>query len=279
MIISIVIPSYNRSPLLPRAIKSISRDFSAEIIIIDDGSVDGTDTIVSNLSQSDNRIVYIQLDKNRGVNIARNTGVRRATGEWISLLDSDDEYVLGGFEAIDKSLMTVPDDIDVVGFMTLRETNGVMEPRGFRVRESWEVHAPSYQEIIFKEHIQGDIHYCIRRSVFDQGYTFAEYINGFETAFFAKLAKDGKKFLYINKIVDMRHNDGGVHLSTEPYKRWPRQFTRAYREFVAEHREMLSRRPRMLRDFYMRIGKGMLRSYNPLGFWWIAKALGLKPKI
>ncbi len=271
---SIIIPTYNRAPLLPRAVRSIPKDVSAEIIIIDDGSTDDTEEVVAALQKEDARIIFISLSENRGVNYARNTGIEKATGEWIQLLDSDDEYVSGGFDIASKVLETVPRDISVIGFMTLREVGSSMEPRGFRVGEQWNTYEPSYQDVLFKEHIQGDIHYCIRRSLFAQeGYRFAKYINGFEMAFFAKLAKDGKKFLYINQVVDMRHESMGMHLSTEPYKRWPRQFTCAYREFVKEHRAALSKRPKVLRDFYIRIGKGMLRSCNPLGVWWITRTI------
>ena len=274
---SIIIPTYNRAHLLSRAVKSIHPGFPAEIIIADDGSVDNTKKVVAELQKKDPRIVFVPLPENKGVNYARNKGIESATSEWVQFLDSDDEYVTGGFEAIDKSLEDVPSDIDVVGFMTLRETGGIMEPRGFCVGEQWTTYEPSYQDVLFKEHIQGDIHYCIRRSIFAQeGYRFADYINGFETAFFAKLAKDGKKFLYINQVVDMRHNEGGTHLSTEPYKRWPRQFARAYRELVDEHYEIFFTRPDALRHFYMRTGKCMLRSGNPLGIWWFMKGFGLK---
>ena len=270
---SIIIPTYNRASLLPRAVRSIPADAATEIIIVDDGSTDDTKEIVASLQKEDSRIILIPLSANGGVNHARNIGVERATGEWVQLLDSDDEYTLDGFGIVDKALEVVPHEVSVAGLMTLRETEEGMEPRGFRVGEKWTTYEPSYEDILFKEQIQGDIHYCIRRSLFAQeGYRFADYINGFERAFFAKLAKDGKKFLYINQVVDMRHSGVDVHLSIEPYKRWPRQFARAYREFVREHKTALLQRPNILRDFYMRIGKGMLRSYNPLGIWWLIKA-------
>ncbi len=273
---SVIIPTYNRASLLPRAVQSIPANTSAEIIIVDDGSTDGTKKVVAALQKEDAYIVFIPLPENGGVNHARNIGIERATSEWIQLLDSDDEYVPGGFDIVSKVLETVPHDVSVVGFMTLREVEGGMRSRGFRTGEQWVTYEPSYQDVLFKEYIQGDIHYCIRRSIFAQeGYRFADYINGFETAFFAKLAKDGKKFLYINQVVDMRYDSAGMHLSTEPYKRWPRQFAQAYREFVDEHYEMLSTRPDVLRHFYKHIGKCMLRSYNPLGIWWILKALAI----
>ncbi|OYV27879.1 MAG: hypothetical protein B7W98_00830, partial [Parcubacteria group bacterium 20-58-5] len=197
--------------------------------------------------------------------------------EWISFLDSDDVYVPGGLGLVQAALVEVPADIDVVGFMTSRETGeGVLLQGGVRVDDEWSSYVPSYSDTLFKENIRGDINFWLRRSVFEDGYRFAEYVNGFEVAFFAKLAKDRKKFLYINKTTYLALDGGDVHLSAEPYKRWPRQFARAYREFVDEHYEMLSTRPDVLRHFYNHIGKCMLRSGNPLGMWWIVRTFTIR---
>ena len=276
MKISVVIPTYNRAALLPRAVASIPGTAEAEIIIVDDGSTDHTKEVVEQLHLHDSRIAYVPLPHNAGVNAARNAGMEHATGDWISFLDSDDEYVSGGFDALINILKSVSPEVDVVGCMTFREVAGVMEPRGFRIGESWDRYTPSYADLVYKEHIRGDIHYCIRRSIFTQGYRFAVYINGFESAFYAKLAKDGKHFLYLNMIIDRRYSTGDTHLSIEPYKRWPRQFARAYTEFVREHYEVLLQRPSMLRDLYIRIGNSMLRSLDLRGVFWFMKAFALR---
>ena len=175
MEISIIIPTYNRATLLPRAIRSIPRGVPAEIVIVDDGSTDNTIDVVQGLAKEDKRIIFIPLPTNKGVNYARNRGIEKATGEWIGFLDSDDEYVPGGMEQMVAKLQKTASDVDIVGFMTLREVGGVMESRGFRVGESWVAHNLSYEEVLLKEHITGDVHYCIRRSVFvSNHYRFPE---------------------------------------------------------------------------------------------------------
>jgi glycosyltransferase involved in cell wall biosynthesis len=276
MSISVIIPTYNRARLLPRAVGSIPRQAETEIIIIDDGSTDDTWQVIEQLRTADPRIRTLRFSHNRGVNAARNAGIAQASGEWVSMLDSDDEYIEGGFETLTRELSQVPEDVDVVGFMTLREIGGCMEPRGYRPGASWESIEPTYTDVLFKEGIRGDIHYCLRRSLFEEGYIFAEYVNGFESAFYAKLARDGKRFLYRNILVDRRHSDPGYHLSDEPYKRWPRQFARAYREFVRDHYQALRVHPSALRGYYRRIGSSLLRSGNPLGFWWILRSISLR---
>jgi glycosyltransferase involved in cell wall biosynthesis len=86
---SIIIPAYNRKRFLEKAIDSVlSQTIPAfELIIVDDGSTDGTKDIV--LSRQDHRIKYL-YQNNRGVSSARNKGLREATGNFIAFLDSDD---------------------------------------------------------------------------------------------------------------------------------------------------------------------------------------------
>ncbi len=91
--VSIVIPTYNREAVLPRAIRSALRQTwqNFELIIVDDGSADRTEQAVS--AFRDDRIRYVRLEKNGGVSHARNVGIAMAESEYIALLDSDDEWL------------------------------------------------------------------------------------------------------------------------------------------------------------------------------------------
>ncbi len=86
---SVIIPSYNRKPLLKKSVDSVLSQTIAEfeLIIVDDGSTDGTGDLIS--SYHDDRIKYLS-GENRGVSYARNKGLRTATGDHIAFLDSDD---------------------------------------------------------------------------------------------------------------------------------------------------------------------------------------------
>jgi glycosyltransferase involved in cell wall biosynthesis len=87
---SVIIPTYNRAHLLPRAIKSvIAQTFTSfELIIVDDGSTDQTENVVRQFA--DNRIRYI-TQENKGRCAARNAGIAVAVADYITFLDSDDE--------------------------------------------------------------------------------------------------------------------------------------------------------------------------------------------
>lgn len=89
---SIIIPTYNRANILPRAIQSVlDQEFTDwELIIVDDGSVDDTKTVIA--SFLDKRIRYY-WQENRELNGARNTGIRLAKGQYLAFLDDDDLYL------------------------------------------------------------------------------------------------------------------------------------------------------------------------------------------
>ncbi len=89
--ITIIIPTFNRSKLLSRAIESVRRQTytNLEIIIVDDASTDETPQLVHSIT--DDRIKYFQHASNKGGSASRNTGILAATGEYICFLDDDDE--------------------------------------------------------------------------------------------------------------------------------------------------------------------------------------------
>ena len=90
--VSVVIPTFRRAGLVPRAINSVLRQTfkDIEVIVIDDASPDNTGEIVQAIS--DPRVRYFRHEQNRGLPAVRNTGVRQAAGEFIAFLDDDDEW-------------------------------------------------------------------------------------------------------------------------------------------------------------------------------------------
>jgi len=94
--VSVIIPTYNRKNLLKRALHSVSNQtfIPREIIVVDDGSSDGTkDWVLERFPD----VRYIYQD-NSGVSSARNAGIKEAIGSWIAFLDSDDEWMSNKLE-------------------------------------------------------------------------------------------------------------------------------------------------------------------------------------
>lgn len=98
--VSIIIPVFNQEKTIERAIRSCTeQNFKdIEIIIINDGSTDGTEQILNEMKFVDERIKIVGQD-NHGVNIARKIGIENASGNYITFLDADDEIP---FDAIEK---------------------------------------------------------------------------------------------------------------------------------------------------------------------------------
>lgn len=91
-VISVVMPVYNRSDLVARAIESILNQTFAdfEFIIVDDGSDEATKKILSEYAKADNRIHLLRNAENKGIAYARQRGLDAARGEFIAVMDSDD---------------------------------------------------------------------------------------------------------------------------------------------------------------------------------------------
>ena len=92
--VSVIIPTYNRLPMLREAIHSVlKQDFEDfELIVVDDGSTDGT---VEEIKKFGGRVRLLQHPENRGVSAARNRGILHAKGKYVAFLDSDDQWTKG----------------------------------------------------------------------------------------------------------------------------------------------------------------------------------------
>ncbi|MBH5319886.1 glycosyltransferase family 2 protein [Paenibacillus sp. GSMTC-2017] len=93
-LISIIMPAYNRSSVITNAIDSIMRQTYTnwELIVVDDRSTDNTKDVIEKLTIVDSRIKYVVNNRSKGPGGARNFGMLYATGEFLSFLDSDDQW-------------------------------------------------------------------------------------------------------------------------------------------------------------------------------------------
>jgi glycosyltransferase involved in cell wall biosynthesis len=116
---SIILPTYNRGPLLSKSISSVlSQKFTDfELIVVDDGSTDNTREVVQ--SFSDPRIHYYYKE-NEERNFARNFGISMAKGKYVCFLDSDDYYLPNRLEK---------------AFSVIRDTNAFFLHLGYRLED------------------------------------------------------------------------------------------------------------------------------------------------
>lgn len=112
-LISIIVPMYNVENFIERCIQSVINQTRSnwELILINDGSNDGTEDICNKFI-SDKRIHLYNNEVNNGVSYSRNIGIEKSNGKWITFLDADDEfkndYIENATKIIDR------DDCDII---------------------------------------------------------------------------------------------------------------------------------------------------------------------
>lgn len=112
--ISVIIPVFNTEKYLEASLRSIMNQTykNLEIICVNDGSTDNSLELLRKLQQEDERIIVIDKE-NEGQGMSRNKGMEKATGEWISFIDSDDTLELDAYERITA---VISEDTDMVHF-------------------------------------------------------------------------------------------------------------------------------------------------------------------
>lgn len=113
--LTIILPVYNGAEFLEKCINSILantfKDF--ELIIVNDGSTDGTAAICDKFSNQDKRVIVCH-NSNHGVSYSRNYGIERANGEWVGFVDADDWIAPDAFQTITDNIDS--DKTDLISF-------------------------------------------------------------------------------------------------------------------------------------------------------------------
>ena len=104
--ISVIAPVYNAAKYLPNCIKSLLLQTydTLEIIAVNNGSTDNSLSILEEFANKDKRIKIVNHPHNQGLSITRNTGMKHATGEYVSFLDADDRVSLCLYEKFVKDI-------------------------------------------------------------------------------------------------------------------------------------------------------------------------------
>ncbi len=124
--ISVIIPVYNVLAYLTECVESVlAQNYSnCEIVLVDDGSTDGSQYLCDRLAQN-NSCIHVIHTTNKGLSSARNTGIRAASGEYCMFLDSDDSIINGCLGDISVLIEQSQPDVVVGMFMPNTEENAV----------------------------------------------------------------------------------------------------------------------------------------------------------
>ncbi len=180
-----------------------------ELLLIDDGSSDLTEQCVGNYS--DKRIRYIRHEKNIGQNGALNTGIGLAQGEFISFLDSDDEWLP---EMLERVLEKFRSDEDIgcvyTSYGVTDASGNITTPLGSSLEGF------IYKEALGQTQISPPTTLSVRRECFDVVGNFEpDVIVCQDDVMCLKLAKEFK-FGRVKEVLATMHYDGGGRLSEDP---------------------------------------------------------------
>jgi glycosyltransferase involved in cell wall biosynthesis len=128
MMFSIVVPAYNMAHYIADCLASVSKamkgyETSAELIIVDDGSSDGTHTLAANFKKKAKFPVHVvKHPSNRGLSAARNSGVQKAAGDYVLLLDADNRLDPGALARLEKEISSDKEtDVFILGMRLIDE--------------------------------------------------------------------------------------------------------------------------------------------------------------
>ena len=173
--ITVIVPVYNVENYLRKCLDSIIAQTykNIEIIVVNDGSTDASGQICQEYTQIDNRIVYIEKE-NGGLSEARNVGLDKMTGSYVTFIDSDDWAELDYVEILYKKIIEYQADISVGNYYSYNE-----------------------DEETYYFHIYGDSYY---EKVYDNISIFENLYESQEMKSFALISAWGK--LYKAKLFD-----------------------------------------------------------------------------
>lgn len=213
--VSVVIPTYNRHGMVEEAIESVLAQTldDVEIVVVDDGSTDGTGDVLK--ARFDERIRYF-YQENQGRSVARNRGARASTGEYVVFLDSDDLLMPHGLQTMAAFLDRSP-TVDVVyadGYFCDQEGNDIeLVSKGRPL-----VNHDNILETLVLHNIIGSPHLAMvrRRSLEKLGYPyFNESLHGTEDSdLWVRLAGQGCAFRSLDALVGKYRLHGSGNASS-----------------------------------------------------------------
>lgn len=215
--VSVVIPTYKRdAKYLLRAINSIKNQTykNTEIVIVDDNSPDSEHrkTTIEFIKRyaNDPDIIYYVNEKNMGGSLARNNGIEAATGEYITFLDDDDEYLKDKIK--DQLLFMLKNKYDATftNFISVNEKNEIIEVRNHHRLTN--IDNESLIKYHLMRHITGTPTFMYKKTVLKKINGFEDVKMGQEFYLMLKTLEAGYKVGYFDKsdVLLYIHRDGGI---------------------------------------------------------------------
>lgn len=208
---SVIMPAYNAEKAINKSIESIIAQSykNWELIIVNDGSTDGTLKLIEAYAEHDERIKVITIN-NSGPGLARNTGIKAAEGDYISFIDSDDYYDPDYLANLEKVNKQGPKDIIFVDF--INETSEGVE---YGRSNIYSLNTSSKFEILCMQMTGkmpwGPVVKAIKREIID-GCIFSSLDVGEEAVFSFDVLSKSQRIGFVKKpLYHYVHNEEGQH--------------------------------------------------------------------
>jgi glycosyltransferase involved in cell wall biosynthesis len=201
-LVSVIVPTYNFAEYIAETIEAIlAQTFGdLELVIIDDCSHDGTQTIITDYASRDSRIIPIFKERNEGPASARNTGMKNSRGEFIAFCDADDVWEKNKLE-LQLDVFATYEDYDVV-YSDAFIINSKGEKTGKRFSEKYptgkKLTGNLFDELCLTNMINTQTVIMKKKCVHSAGY-FPEEVRGLEDWVYWVKVAEKHKFFYINQ--------------------------------------------------------------------------------
>ncbi len=205
-LVSIIMPVYNGEDFLDRSIKSVLRQTyqNWELLLIDDGSEDDSARIIERYLEDD-RIKFLKNDSNSGISATRNKGINNSNGEYIALLDQDDEWFADKLQKQVKALNGLGYDYGLIySNLEVRFDNGDVTERKKEIEP--EPTIIENLELMLLRNLISSPTVLIRKEVLDDVGLFDDSIKwgGDDYDLWIRIAHK-YKFFYIDEVLCIRH--------------------------------------------------------------------------
>lgn len=203
---SVIIPAYNAGQFIKRTLDSVANQTYSnfEIVITNDGSVDNTEAVIREYSQSHPSLqIHMASQKNKGIGSARNNGIFRARGKYLAFLDADDCWYSNKLESVYEILKESPDR-DVL----YHDEVEIREGKGETKSHYGTVSSPVYEDLLFNGNRLSTSATVVNRELAQRIGGFSEnpdFNSAEDYDFWLRLAKNEAKFYYFPAILGEYH--------------------------------------------------------------------------
>lgn len=238
---SVVIPSYNRSGLILKAIESVMnqsfKDF--ELIVADDCSTDDSEKVIQSLNNS--KISFFKNDVNKGNAGARNLGARNANGTYVCYLDSDDQY----HPHFLQKMFSLIQDGNNPGFLwcNVNRIDADGNNLNHSIPSNWDPLRKKDPYLFFLNGLNfgTDFGFTVRRDCFDKTGFFDENLRAaVDTDFILRIVQDFNFNFTREILVDTYDHDG------ERVRKNSLQKLKSYQIIIEKHRSIIEKHQHLI---------------------------------